>query len=756
MRALRSSSIVAGLIALLAGPISARAATTANLLVNGGAEQHRCTDDWTASTPVPGWHVLRGAASVLCYSAFAHAGANPVKPPLAGVALFAAPGADTAMEQSVDIGAAAAGVDRGAVSFSLSGWLGGWGDLPERATLTAIFLDADGHATGAPVVIADADAQARNHLTGLVPREQSGVVPTGTRRIVVTVHFLSGQASYHNAYADNISLTLRGEVGAVGPAPLAPPEARIPALDHVYVVMMENTNYADVVHTAGGRVSIDARMPFLASLASRGVILTNVWATYHPSDQNYVAMVAGDTYKYGPVYYPDYDLPVTHLGDLLEAKHKSWGAYVQNMRTPCNLTADSNGGWYAPDDQPFANFANVIANHDRCVAHLRDLTDFTAAVSKGGTPDFAWIAADGWWDGEGAWYENYDVAFSNSKQDAFLRRTFAPLLSSPEWSNSRSLLIITWDEADGWGWPDNHIPTILVGSPGLLRAGTVSHAHYDGYGMLRTIESGLGLPSLYRFDQFAEPLNAVFAGAGDAPHHGAGELWPAESVATRGGIAETFGRATVPAAVVQGHPIVLQAPADSDEEMAVSLEPLGHVPGAGSASVPVAATTGTVEIATDRLPPGVYGAWLHRRAGLPDRAPMMVTILSPSPVQADHPGVEIVGSDVVQGAGLTVRQGGNTIVRYCRPSDVAAADSWIGVFAAGTPASQMTKANANLIGNWLKTPGEQGGPCGQAEAYTAALTPNTGYEIILFRDASDGTATAIGRRASFTLTPALP
>ena len=68
----------------------------------------------------------------------------------------------------------------------------------------------------------------------------------------------------------------------------------------------------------------------------------------------------------------------------------------------------------------------------------------------------------------------------------------------------------------------------------------------------------------------------------------------------------------------------------------------------------------------------------------------------------------------------------------------------------------MTKANANLIGNWLKTPGERGGPCGEAEAYTAALAPNTGYEIILFRDAADGRATAIGRKASFTLTPALP
>src|ERR1700756_2075714 len=48
-----------------------------NLLVNGDAEAHRCTADWTAETPVPGWRVIRGAASVLCYDAFGWTGESP-------------------------------------------------------------------------------------------------------------------------------------------------------------------------------------------------------------------------------------------------------------------------------------------------------------------------------------------------------------------------------------------------------------------------------------------------------------------------------------------------------------------------------------------------------------------------------------------------------------------------------------------------------------------------------------------------------
>jgi hypothetical protein len=47
--------------------------------------------------------------------------------------------------------------------FELSGWLGGVDDRPERATLTAVFLDDEGRAAGAPVILAGPDAAARSY-----------------------------------------------------------------------------------------------------------------------------------------------------------------------------------------------------------------------------------------------------------------------------------------------------------------------------------------------------------------------------------------------------------------------------------------------------------------------------------------------------------------------------------------------------------------------------------------------------------------
>jgi hypothetical protein len=138
---------------------------------------------------------------------------------------------------------------------------------------------------------------------------------------------------------------------------------------------------------------------------------------------------------------------------------------------------------------------------------------------------------------------------------------------------------------------------------------------------------------------------------------------------------------------------------------------------------------------------------------------MMATILPPPLVSPTNPGVEIVGASTSGNpANVGLREGSNPTVRYCRPAGVAAVSTWIGVFAAGTPSDQMTKDNADVIGFWLKTPsgGGENEPCGEAEAYASELTSGQEYQVLLFKNAANGTATAVGRTTAFTLIPALP
>jgi hypothetical protein len=431
------------------------------------------------------------------------------------------------------------------------------------------------------------------------------------------------------------------------------------------------------------------------------------------------------------------------------------------MGSPCKLSTTGKGpDTFSPDDEPFVHFRNVVGKPARCAANVRDLQDFHAAIAANELADFAWIAADDWWNGEGAWFENNDVAYSNSRQDEFLRSTLQPLLQSPLWKNSRSLLILTWDESDGWGWPDNHVPTVLVGSPGLLHAGTVLREHVSGYDLLRTIESALRLGNLGRFDEFAQPLNEAFADArseADATGH---RLWPAGAVSTRGSIDDTFGAATTAAAVDPGQPLTLLVPEGVDESTVVSLEPLGQVPSASSASFAFDSDRRSVSIPTDGLAPGVYGAWLRKTNQNPDQAPMMVTVLAPPRVSADSPGVEILGAGTSSGTtgSVELRYGSNPIVRYCLASADREANSWIGIFPADTPSGRMTRDEARKTGYWLRTPGGGGetAPCGEAEAYAAEMSPGHTYEIVLLQTGADGATQAVGSRAHFQVIPALP
>ena len=168
---------------------------------------------------------------------------------------------------------------------------------------------------------------------------------------------------------------------------------------------------------------------------------------------------------------------------------------------------------------------------------------------------------------------------------------------------------------------------MVIGSPGLLREGTVVGEHYDGYGVLRTVESAFRLGSLHRFDEFAVPLSTVFAGS-QPDREGDGGLHPTEASATRGSLADTFGRVATPAAVEQGMPLSWLAD-DVGDDAVVNLEPLGRKPTADSIAYRFNTANGTVTVPTEGLTPGYYEAWLRREREPPARAPVPAIVLPP-------------------------------------------------------------------------------------------------------------------------------
>jgi len=479
-----------------------------NLIADGDAGAGYCTRDWNAATTIPGWAIRTGSPNVMCYST-ARVG-HPAG--AAGPGFFSSgPYGDSAMTQTARLApSAAAG---GSLSYRLSGWLGGWKTDPGYVQVSLAFLGRSGRPAGAPATLRTVSRASRNGRTRLLRRAATGTVPPGTASIRVVVRFLDSStppggepepSGPGGGILDNLSLA----VSAPRPAArLVPPPGAVPHYDHVFMIMMENTNGSAVL-------SSHSHMPFLHSLMAQGTTLANYHAVYHPSDENYLAIAGGDTYAKGAVYWPVIKDPHRNLGDELQARSMTWKAYEQGMGYRCNDRASTEftyDKYYYPDDAPFINYTDVSGNRARCKAHLVDtrqlVPDLKSPVT---TPNFSWLAADDYYDGESAGNGNLH---SREVQDGWLKRTITPILSSPAWRTQKSLLIITWDEAGvtaKTAEAGNRVATVVVGSQGSVRAGYVNTVRYDHYSTARTIEEALGVAPFTANDEYATPFDDAF------------------------------------------------------------------------------------------------------------------------------------------------------------------------------------------------------------------------------------------------------
>ncbi|HEY7887263.1 MAG TPA: alkaline phosphatase family protein [Steroidobacteraceae bacterium] len=479
-----TAALLATSAAALCGLCTAHAGNP-NPFASGGAL--RCTADPKAATTVPGWTIVSGSPALRCGGALPAIWPSRLTP---RVAIASGPYGPSVLERLLPLQAVASPERR----FTLSAVFGAFGRGSQRAVLVGKFRGASGQQLGTAVVLRGPPALTRKLPVRFEPHGLVGHIPSGAVEMELRLE-LGGRTAVARSYIAAIRLETAPPMGF--PAP-APPPARVPRFDHVFLIMMENTDYGQVVGDT-------KNAPFINSLAARGTLLANYQAVYHPSDQNYLAIAGGDTFVRGGVYFPKIHLAAQNLGDLLEAAGESWKAYLEGMGTPCNVSTryDKN---FEPDDAPFINFSDIQGSPGRCRAHLVDLSEWSSDLKRAATtPAFAWLAADDYDDGE---IPGNGSPKSLRVQDTWLQRTLDPLFTSPAWREQRSLLILTWDESNTT--VNNHIATIVVGSRGTVKPAYISHRRYDNYSTARTIEAALGLPSMTSNDAYAPALDDAF------------------------------------------------------------------------------------------------------------------------------------------------------------------------------------------------------------------------------------------------------
>ncbi|NNN05013.1 MAG: hypothetical protein HKL90_03845 [Elusimicrobia bacterium] len=256
--------------------------------------------------------------------------------------------------------------------------------------------------------------------------------------------------------------------------------ARAAAFKKVILMVFENASYDEAMAA-----------PALAQFAQSGALLTNYHAVGHPSQPNYVALVAGS--RSGVTSDRPVNLNVQHLGDLLEQHGKTWRVYAQAYPGNCYLGAQT--GNYVRKHVPFLSMQDVQSDPTRC-ANVVDDSTFASDLAGGTLPNFSLFIPDLLNDGH-----NTSVSYAANWFSSY----FGPLLKDPSFTKD-TVLILVFDEDDRS--EGNQVYAVVYGAS--VSPGATSGAAYNHYSVLRTIEDQFGLGTLGQNDDSAAPINDIW------------------------------------------------------------------------------------------------------------------------------------------------------------------------------------------------------------------------------------------------------
>lgn len=243
----------------------------------------------------------------------------------------------------------------------------------------------------------------------------------------------------------------------------------VPHFDHIVIVIGENTNASAVIGNANA--------PYINSVASAGINLTQSYALTHPSQPNYLMLFSGSNQNVLDDNKPASHFTTTHVAKTMADVGKTCINYSETM--PSVGYDGASSGSYVRKHNYIANWMGTGTNQVSTTLN-QPFTSFPTNFAN--LPNLAIVVPNLCSDG-------HDVCppISNRTRqyDTWVQNN---LDAYKQWCiNNNSLLIITYDENDGSS--GNQIATVMYGAnmvPGAYSQ-TVNH-----YNILRTICDAFG------------------------------------------------------------------------------------------------------------------------------------------------------------------------------------------------------------------------------------------------------------------------
>ncbi|KAJ3313771.1 hypothetical protein HDV04_001575 [Boothiomyces sp. JEL0838] len=233
----------------------------------------------------------------------------------------------------------------------------------------------------------------------------------------------------------------------------------------------------------------------------------------HPSQPNYIAMIAGDVLGVRDDF--TVDLTQSNLADTLEAVGKTWTSYqesypggVGNCVTDTE-TLNKTLHMYERKHNPFMSFKQIHGTK-RC-DNIKNADWLDKDVAAGKVTDYVLYSPNQIHDGHGADYnlpQFQTLQYSSDRikaGDQWLAGFLPKYLNNPYFKDT--LFLITFDENDVIAKMDttnNLIYTIALGAG--VQANSTDNAFYNHYSQLALLQKEWGLKPLGRQDASATPF----------------------------------------------------------------------------------------------------------------------------------------------------------------------------------------------------------------------------------------------------------
>ena len=387
----------------------------------------------------------------------------------------------------------------------------------------------------------------------------------------------------------------------------------VPHLDHVFVIMMENHGYSQIVNNPNA--------PFINHYAQTKNSATNYFAIAHPSLTNYLEVVGGSNFGVLSDNDPDFhnancqpnlatgtantdnpssssicpisgtgtdaatpandqinetqgppgevNIDGTHsidaasgisgktIADQLVARHMSYKSYQESLPVSgADLVTYSDGFFtnltdfstilpllnpplskgdvvkqYAAKHNPFVYFQSTQEGTNRRNS-LKNSVGFETLygdLASGNVPDYSFIAPNQCNDqhgrGNAGAFCNFDPVSDGSQAglnpaliyqgDVTVQRIVTAIHGSPAWRGGKSAIVLLWDENDYSLAPNNNQVLVVVDT-NYGSHGVQSSQFYTHFSLLKSVESGLGLPCLnHACDSNVGVMSDLFRGRGD-------------------------------------------------------------------------------------------------------------------------------------------------------------------------------------------------------------------------------------------------